>query len=362
MEKRKLLALITALVLLVPPPAWGARIKDVTSVAGMRENPLIGYGLMVGLKNSGDRSYNTPFTIQTLLSMLKRLGTTVDIRQITGMNIGVSDIRQLRDIRVENVAAVMVTATLPPFARPGQILDVQVSSLGDARSLEGGNLLLTPLKGANGEVYAVAQGILPVNRNPRSYRRKTTSIPTVGVIQNAAIVEKLVTTNFATKSRFQLLLKRPDFTTANSIVTRVNATFGDGTAKGLDAGAVELKLPPDYKGDPFGFISRVEVLEVTIDSVAKVVLDEKTGTVVIGSNVEVNSVAISIGDMTVEVRSPFVQIEPSEKEKLNVLNRNADISDLVRALNALGVSPRDLVAIFRSLRAAGALNAELEIL
>jgi len=362
--KLKSSVILLALLMVVSTTAESARIKDISSVGGMRENQLIGYGLMVGLKNSGDRSTKTPFTIQTLLSMLKRLGTTVDLRQITGQGLGVSDTRRLRDIRVENIAAVMVTARLLPFAKPGQKLDVRVSSLGDARSLEGGTLLLTPLKAANGEVYAVAQGVMPINLKPEKRKRQDASIPTSGFIPNGGLVEKAVNVNFASKSRFQILLNSPDFTTANAMVKTINQTFGEKTSKGLDAGTVEMELPEAFKGNPFGFLSEVEVLEVHKDTVAKVVLDERTGTVIIGENVKINNVAISFGEMTVEVRSPFQSpLRPvSDKEKLNLVAQNSDISSLVQALNALGVSPGDLVAIFKSLRASGSLNAELEIL
>ncbi len=365
MKKNKLLAIFILLALAVPQQAHSARIKDISSVAGMRDNQLIGYGLMVGLHNSGDHSTKSPFTIQTLLSMLKRLGTTVDVRQLTEASLGTSDTRYLRDIRVENIAAVMITANLPPFARPGQRLDVNVSSLGDAKSLEGGTLLLTPLKAANGEVFGVAQGTLPTRMKSKSKKQRTLHIPTSGVISGGGIVEKRVNIDFASKSRFQILLNRPDFSTANSVVNAANQTFGEKTAKGLDAGTVELILPEEFKGNPFGFLSVLEVLEVQRDSVAKVVLDEKTGTVVIGENVQINNVAISFGEITVEVKNPFLPpslATESAEEKLNVISQTSDINSLVNALNALGVSPGDLVAIFKSLRAAGALNADLEVL
>jgi flagellar P-ring protein precursor FlgI len=357
------ITLAIALIMALPGVTTGARIKDITTIGGMRDNQLIGYGLMVGLKNTGDSSYKTPFTIQTLLSMLKRLGTTVDIRQITGGNVGVSDTRKLRDVRVENVAAVMVTATLPPFAKPGSRIDVHVSSLGDASSLEGGMLLLTPLKGSDGNVYAVAQGDMKnVHNTNNGKNRRRNRIITNGVIQNAAVVEKEIIIDFASKTSFNILLNSPDFATANSMVEAVNARFGAGSARGLDGGTLEVILPIEFKGNPFGFISEVESLEVERDTVAKVVLNEKTGTVVIGQNVQISNVAISFGETTVEVKNPFYTPPPSVKEKLNMVQKNTDIKELVSALNALGVSPQDLVSIFKSLRAAGALNAELEII
>ena len=344
--------------------ADAARVKDITSVKGVRSNHLIGYGLMVGLKNSGDRSYKSPFTAQTLVSMLKRLGTTIDIRQLTGANIGVSDTRNLRDVRVENVAAVMVTASLPPFASPGQKLDVSVASLGDARSLEGGTLLLTPLKAANGEVYAVAQGTLAPKARKRKRRGRAEAVPTSGKIPNGGLVEKAVNVDFSGKSKFELLLNSPDFSTANAIVIALNEKFGERTAKGKNAGVIELTLPRSFRGNAFGFISEVESIGVKRDSIAKVVVDESSGTIVIGEFVEINNAAISIGDITLEIRRRVLAVDntPAQKEKLNVVSQNTDIKELVDALNAIGVSPQDLVAIFRSLRAAGALNAKLEIL
>ncbi|MDH5542372.1 MAG: flagellar basal body P-ring protein FlgI [Nitrospinota bacterium] len=364
--KRKLfrfIAVLLTLAVALPSGVDAARIKDISSVAGMRENQLIGYGLMVGLKNSGDRSYKTPFTIQTLLSMLKRLGTTVDIRQLSTSGMGVSQTRQLRDVRVENVAAVMVTASLPSFARPGSKIDVQVSSLGDARSLEGGTLLLTPLKAADGMVYAVAQGEFNPATDSGSKKGRGQTLYTGGLIHGGAIVEKSVDTDFAVKSTFNILLNSPDFTTASAMVFAINDRMGEGVAKGIDGGTVQVVLPESFKGDPFGFLSEIEVLNVERDVIAKVVIDEKSGTIIIGESVEINNVAISFGGMTLEVKNPFIQQTVNEKkESLNMLRRNTDIQELVRALNALGVSPRDLVAIFRSLRSAGALSAELEII
>ena len=358
------LAAVIALFIGAATTADAARIKDITSVKGIRTNHLIGYGLMVGLKNSGDRSYNSPFTVQTLIGMLKRLGTTIDIRQLTGINIGVSETRYLRDIRIENVAAVMVTASLPPFASPGQKVDVSVASLGDARSLKGGTLLLTPLKAANGEVYAVAQGTLAPKARKGRRRGRDQLTPNSGKIPNGGLVEKAVKSNFSSKSKFELLLNSPDFSTANTIVTAVNEKFGGDTAKGKDSGTIELNLPRRFRGNPFGFISELESIGVKRDSVAKVVLDESSGTVVIGEFVEVNNAAVSIGDITLQIRRRALAADaaPTGKEKLNVVPQNTDIKELVDALNAIGVSPQDLVAIFRSLRAAGALNAKLEIL
>lgn len=350
-----------ALLLAFPAAAIASRIKDISNVQGMRQNQLIGYGLMVGLKNSGDHTSKTPFTAQTLVAMLKRLGTTVDIRQLTGPQIGVSQTRFLRDVKVENVAAVMVTATLPPFSKPGTKLDVSVSSLGDARSLEGGTLLMTPLKAPNGEVYALAQGTLAITRKLNK-KSAIEAVPTTGVIADGALVEKEVPNDFAQKSQFNILLSKPDFTTASSVVAAINAKYGKDAARGLDAGTVEVMVPAKFAANPFGFISEVEVLNVTSDMPARVVLDEKSGTVVIGDNVEIHDVAISYADITLHVRRGADAPALTQQEKINVLKKNTSINDLVAALNALGVSPQDLVSIFRTLHASGALNAELEVL
>ncbi|MBI5178047.1 MAG: flagellar basal body P-ring protein FlgI [Nitrospinae bacterium] len=350
-------AMIAALILAAP--AQAARIKDIVSVSGMRQNQLIGYGLMVGLKNTGDKASKSPFTAQTLIAMLKRLGTTVDVTQLSGPQVGTSQTRYLRDLKTENAAAVMVTASLPPFAKPGQKLDISVSSLGDAKSLEGGTLLLTPLKAANGETYAVAQGTLAVTRKPSKKTDRAEAIPTQGIIPNGAIVEKEVPTEFASKSQFTLLLDKPDFATASAIVAAVNQKFGDNAARGLDAGTVELNVPAEQAASPFGFISEVEQIAVKSDMPAKVVLDEKSGTVIIGDHVEVNNVAISFADITLRIRKDQL---PAGKEPVSVIRSNANINELIAALNAMGVSPQDLVAIFRALHASGALNAELEVL
>ncbi len=366
MDKRfaKVFAAMLVIALMAPPVAMASRIKDISSIQGMRQNQLIGYGLMVGLKNTGDKSSKTPFTAQTLIAMLKRLGTTVDVTQLSNQIMGSSQTRHLSDLRMENVAAVMVTASLPPFAKPGQKLDVSVASLGDAKSLEGGTLLLTPLKAANGEIYAVAQGTLPVSRKNAGKKKETfESIPTQGSIANGAIVEKEIPNEFAGKSQFTLLLDRPDFATASSVVNSVNEKYGAQAARGLDGGTIELTVPQKFSANPFGFISEIELVDVKSDMPAKVVLDERNGTVIIGDHVEVGNIAISFADITIRIRSVKDQVQaPSIKEKLNIIKANSNINELTSALNALGVSPADLVAIFRALHASGALNAELEIL
>ncbi|MBI3581894.1 MAG: flagellar basal body P-ring protein FlgI [Nitrospinae bacterium] len=360
--KRTVVTIFMAAALL-PPAAGASRIKDMATVAGMRQNQLIGYGLMVGLKNTGDRSWNTPFTAQTLIAMLKRLGTTVDVTQLWSTQTEVSQTRFLQDVRIENVAAVMVTANLPAFSKPGQKIDASVASLGDARSLEGGTLLITPLKAANGETYAVAQGSFPMLRKTDKKREIFDQTPTQGIITGGAIVEKEVHNEFASKTKFTLLLDKPDFTTASRVAAEINKKYGDGTAKGADAVSIEVGVPPASQADGLAFISELESLEVKTDAPARVVLDERSGAVIIGEHVEVGNVAISIADMTVRIRREGGAPEtPAAKEKLNVIKPNANITELVNALNALGVSPGDLAAIFKALHSAGALNGELEIL
>lgn len=361
--KKTMVAILTAAFLL-PYQAEAARIKDVASVAGMRNNQLLGYGLMVGLKNTGDRSYKTPFTAQTLIAMLKRLGTTVDVTQLYSTQTDMSQTRFLQDVRMENVAAVMVTATLPPFSKPGQKIDVNVASLGDARSLEGGTLLITPLKAANGDTYAVAQGTLPMLRKTEKKKEIFEQISTQGIITGGALVEKEIPNEFASKTKFNLQLERPDFGTVTFIVAEINKKYGEGTSRGLDGGSIEVNIPASFQANSFAFISDLESIDVKSDMPARVVLDERSGTIIIGEHVEVGNVAISIADMTVKIKrdKEAPDAPPATKEKLNMMKGNSNLNELVNALNALGVSPGDMVAIFKALHASGALNAELEIL
>jgi flagellar P-ring protein precursor FlgI len=351
--------------------AEAARLKDIASIGGVRDNQLIGYGLVVGLRNTGDNYYNSQFTIQTLLSMMEKLGTTVDVRQ-------------LYDVRIHNIAAVMVTANLSAFARVGGRIDVTVSSLGDARSLEGGTLLMTPLKAPNGEIYAVAQGAVSVGgafmaQAERASVRKNHT--TVGKIAGGAIIEREVRFDFNNKEGFNLILHRPDFTTALNVAKAINTSMGEESAFPSDSGTVNVKIPEKFKAKLVEMVGQIESLDVGVDNRAKVVLDERTGTIAIGDNVRLSSAAISHGELIVEIKEQLRVIQPppltlgqtaaapesaitiKEKgERLIVVPAAANIGDLVKALNAIGVSPRDLIAIFQSLKAVGALQAELEIL
>ncbi|MEK6590718.1 MAG: flagellar basal body P-ring protein FlgI, partial [Nitrospinota bacterium] len=348
-----------------------ARIKDIVSISGVRDNQLIGYGLVVGLRNTGDNYFNSQFTIQTLLSMLEKLGTTVDVRQ-------------LFDVRIQNVAAVMVTANLPPFARIGGRIDVTVSSLGDARSLEGGTLLITPLKAPNGEIYAVAQGAVSgggaflIEAERATVRR---GHATVGKIAGGAIIEREISFDFNKKEGLSLILHRPDFTTALNIANAINTSLGETLAFPLDSGTISLKIPEKFRVKLVEMMGQVESLDVNVDNRAKVVLDERTGTVAIGENVRLSSAAISHGELTVEIKEQLRVIQPppftlgqplvipesaitvkERAEKVMLVPATVNIGDLVKALNAVGASTRDLIAIFQSLKAVGALQAELEML
>lgn len=367
----KILIIALTLTLTLTLTSHAIRIKDIANIGGIRDNQLIGYGLVVGLKNTGDNSYNSRFTTQTLLSMLEKLGTTVDVRQ-------------LLDVRIENIAAVMVTANLTPFAKIGGRLDVTVSSLGDARSLEGGTLLMTPLKAPNGEIYAVAQGAVSVGGAFRAEAERASvqkNHTTVGKITGGAIVERDVPFDFNKKDSLNLVLYRPDFTTALNVTKAVNASLGEAMAFPLDSGTINIKIPDKLKGRLVEMMAQIESLDVSVDNRAKVVLDERTGTVAIGENVKISSAAISHGELIVEIKEQLKVIQPppltvgqpmaapestitvrEKGERVLLVPTAANIGDLVKALNAVGVSPRDLIAIFQSLKAVGALQAELEIL
>ncbi len=372
-------------MLMAATPAQAERLKDIASLKGVRGNQLIGYGLVVGLKGSGDKSYKSPFTIQTLLSMLERLGTTVDVQKLVDPRLGVSDVRQLRDVRVENVAAVMVTGSLPPFAQVGSAIDVTVSSLGDARSLAGGTLLLTPMKAANGDIFAVAQGSVSVGGSSRDCGpRPCGSLrggghQTVAKIAGGALVEKEVGFDFASMEEFSFSMSHPDFTTTQRAVEAINAQMGGQIAHARDSGTVLVTVPADYANDKVRFIAELEKIDITPDSMAKVVLDERTGTIVIGQNVKIDRVAISHGNLTIRVGGDTApipgnamvvpdtilsveEIRTGNSDRVMELNAGASIGDMVKALNAMGIAPRDLISIFQTLKTSGALQAQLEII
>ncbi|MCG3110448.1 MAG: flagellar basal body P-ring protein FlgI [Candidatus Manganitrophus sp. SB1] len=366
--QKGLVLLVGIFFSVLPIDAEAVRIKDIAAVEGVRENSLIGYGLVIGLNGTGDKT-GTTFTVQTLSSMLKKMGIAVEPSAV----------------KVKNVAAVMVTAKLPPFVKTGSRIDVVVSSLGDATSLQGGTLLLTPLKGADQQVYAVAQG--PISIGGFIGGKEGDSVqknhPTAGRVAEGAQVEKEVGFPFLHKERFNLLLRQQDFTTALRISQAINAQLGgESVASAVDSGTITLQVPDFYKGRLVELLAAIESLEVTVDLPARVVVNERTGTIVMGDQVRISEVAVSHGNLTIRVKTDFQvsqpppfapegsetvvvpqrQTEVREEDAQILMLRGATIGEVVRGLNAIGVTPRDLIAILQAIKAAGALQAELEIL
>ncbi len=356
--------------------AGKVRIKDIVSFEGVRDNQLVGYGLVVGLKGTGDDLKSTPYSKETIISMLERLGVNVRDQALT--------------LKSKNIAAVMVTADLPPFSRHGSRIDVTVSAIGTAKDLLGGTLLVTPLVGADGAVYAVSQGPVATNAFGASGKTGTSitkGVPTSGKITNGAIVEKEV--GFELKNTFTLnmSLHNADFTTAKRIADRINQfakdkKFGTALGEALDPATVRLTIPPQYRQNPLSFITQIEQLMVTPDQAAKVIIDEQNGVIVMGHNVRISTVAISHGNLTIKITetpqvsqpNPFsttgetkvvertgITIDEGEDRKLTVLNEGVTLQELVNGLNSLGVNPRDMIAILQNIKAAGALQAELEV-
>ena len=369
MLKKSILILII-LTLLVPSQGEAfSRLKDITSTQGVRHNILIGYGLVVGLNGTGDTSSNTQYTRISLASMFERLGVKVD-----------------KDaIKTNSVAAVIVTAHLPPFARNGSRVDVEISSVGDAKSLLGGTLIATPLQGADGEVYAVAQGPLAVGGFQAQGQTETVTkgVPTSAKITNGATVEKEI--NFDLNKMQQILfhLKNPDFTTAKRISTAINEKFFLPIAFPLDLATVRVKVPSQYHGKIVDFMSKLEEISVKPDNPAKVIMNENSGIIVMGEHVRINRVAIAQANLIIGVQNtqnviqpgPFthveeatvvgdttINIDENSDARMRILEHAASLSDLVAGLNALGVGPRDLMTILQSIKAAGALQADLEII
>jgi len=361
-------ALALALLLGAAPPGLAARVKDLAAVKGVRENQIIGYGLVVGLNGSGDKT-GTEFTVRSLSSLLAKLGIGIDAEAV----------------QVKNVAAVMVTSSLPAFARNGSRLDAVISSLGDATSLEGGTLLMTPLFGTDGQVYAIAQGPVSVggfSAGGGAGPTQQKNHPTVGRIASGATVERELLNLLSSRSQLELALGIPDFTTALRTAAAINAALGSGVARAVDAGTIQLALPAGGDEAIVRFLAQVEAIEVRPDHRARVVLNERTGTVVMGADVSISTVAVAHGNLTVTVRAenqvsqpePFSRLGETvvvqnqdltveeEAAQLTLVQGPVTIAELVRGLNALGVTPRDLIAILQAIRAAGALSAELEIL
>jgi len=351
-------------------PAFAqSRIKDIAQFEGVRENQLVGYGLVVGLDGTGDTLQNSAFTRQSLIAMLERLG--VNTRN--------------SNLKTDNVAAVMVTANLPPFARHGTRIDVTVSALGDATSLQGGTLLATPLLGANGEVYAVGQGPVAVGgfSAQGDAASVTKGVPTSGRITNGAIVENEVNFDFASLHSLRLALNHPDMTTARRITRAINTSFNLPVARTLDPGTVNITVPADRQADMVGFLADVEQLMVQPDDLANVVINEETGVIVMGSSVRLSTVAIAQGNLTIRITetpqvsqpNPLaqqgqtvvvprtdIQVDEEDGNKMAVVKEGVTLQELVDGLNALGVGPRDMISILQALKAAGALHANVEVM
>ena len=361
--------ILTVLILLgYATCASGARIKDIASLKGVRSNQLVGYGLVIGLNGTGD-STQTKFTTQTLVNMMERLG-----------------IHALSDkVKVSNVAGVMVTASLPPFAKKGSTLDVLVSSIGDAKSLQGGTLVMTPLKGADNNVYAIAQGALLVGGFASSGAAGggvSKNHPTVARIPGGALIEREVPFDFNSLKDITIALDNPDFTTALRVSNAINSQMKAISATPVDAGTVKINIPGNYDGNHVGLVASLEQIEIQPDTQAKIVLSERTGTVIMGEKVMISPVAIAHGNLSVEIKekknvsqpAPFsqghtvttpetdVNISEEKKQLLVVSPEKADLGSVVKALNAIGVSPRDLITVFQAIKASGALQAELEII
>jgi flagellar P-ring protein precursor FlgI len=349
-----------------------ARIKDIATLNGVRTNQLIGYGLVTGLNGTGDNLDNTIFTRQAIYNMMVRSGISIDPND-------------LDDVKIDNIAAVMVTSTLPAFANPGTLLDVQVSSMGDADSLAGGTLLMTPLKGADGEVYAVAQGALAIGAF--SFGGKAAKAqknhPTVGRIPNGAIVESTVPFRLGSNGTLTYQLNNADFTTATRMSESINTIFGNSTAFPQNSGTVVVTIPENQRNQVVSFVSDIESIDIASDSVARVVVNERTGTIVMGKDVQLSTVAVSHGNLTLVVKETEDIVQPNpfgegvtaatqdtslevreEGGQLTVLNlpRGVNIGDIANALNAIGATPRDLIAIFQAIKASGSMHGELIIL
>lgn len=325
-----------AVILLFPRIGNAARLKDIASVKGVRENILIGYGIVVGLKGTGDSS--TDITSQSLTRLFAKLGL---------------DIQNNANVKSKNAAAVIATATLPPFARVGNHLDVTVSSIGDAASLEGGMLLVTPLRAGDQNVYAVAQGPVSIGSLVDGASK---NFPTMGRVVSGATIEKDIDSNFAGKKNFRLALHNPDFTTAARVVGMINGELGGKFASARDSDTIDVVVPFHYEGNSVELLALIENININVDSRARVVLNERTGTVVMGDHVHILPVAISHGDLAIEIKGAAKGTKP---ERVSELKSGATVSDLVKALNTLGVHPKDLTAIFQSLKETGALQAEL---
>ncbi len=358
---------ILIIIAIIHSTAKGVRLKDIVDVEGVRGNYLIGYGLVVGLKQTGDGD-QTKFTVQSVVNMLQRFGITVPKDQV----------------KLKNVAAVLVTAYLPAYVKPGQRIDVTVSTLGDAKSLQGGTLLMTPLKGPDGKVYAIAQGPVSIGGFAAGGAGGGVQVnhPTVGRVPEGAIVEREVPMEDLNHlQKLTLSLRDGDFTTVSEVANLINLYLKGHYAVPKDLRTVEVKVPKSYQGKVVDLLAEIGNLEVTPDVPARVVIDERTGTVVMGENVRISKVAVAHGNLSVEIKetpqvfqpypfspgqtvvTPQTQVKAKEqKARIVVLEEGATLGELIRALNAVGATPRDLIAILQAIKAAGALHAELIII
>jgi flagellar P-ring protein precursor FlgI len=367
-------AILAAILIACAPAAAGAtsRIKDLANVEGVRQNQLIGYGLVVGLNGTGDTLNNIPFTKQSLTAMLERLG--VNIRGAA----------QQQTLRTGNVAAVMVTANLPAFGTQGTRVDVTVSALGDAKSLQGGTLLVTPLLGADGNVYAVAQGSLAIAgfAAEGEAAKIVRGVPTVGRISNGALIEREIDFALNRLNQLRLALRNPDFTTAKRIAMAINDYIGAPTAEPIDPATVVITVPDRFRGNVVALLTDVEQLQVEPDLPAKIVIDERSGVIVMGRDVRVSTVAVAQGNLTVAITEtpqvsqpqPFsrggrTEVVPrtqvgvhEDGKKLGVIKDGVSLQQVVDGLNALGIGPRDMIAILQAIKAAGAIQADIEVM
>lgn len=347
---------------------FDVRVKDLADIEGVRSNQLIGYGLVVGLNKTGDRVQQNLYARQTLQNLLERMG-------ISATSAG---------LKPENVATVLVTSTLPPFVRQGSKIDVTVSSIGDAKSLQGGTLILTSLKGIDGQVYAIAQGSVSIGgiaADGGEGNSVSINHPTVGRVPNGATVERSVQAELAPNNQLTLVLRNEDFSTSAKLNKAINAKFGAGTAKALDGRNVEVYLPSDYTDNRVGFIAELENLRLTPEKIAKVIINERTGTIIMGNEVRIASVGISQGGVTVRIGTDYDVYQPAPLTKVTenqvitkttvdvkekkptsvILPDGATVDEVVRGLRSLGVSARDIISILQAIKSAGALNAELDM-
>lgn len=369
-----------------PSASYSARIKDISSIKGIRQNQLLGYGLIIGLNGTGDKG-GTKFTIQGLVNMLEHMGVHVDPDEV----------------KVKNVAAVVVSAKLPPFARIGKKIDVTLSSIGDAKSLQGGTLLLTPLKGVDGKVYALAQGPVSIggySAGGAAGGGVTKNHPTVGKISGGANIEKEIPLSIMSQNELTIMLNNADFNTANRAAKAINLRIGENVAEPIDSGTLKFRIPEKFKNQVVKLIAQIGEIQVEPDSIAKVIVNEKTGTVVVGENVRIQKVAVAHGNLSINIKEkknvsqpqPFAPsgagvapqqtqggtvVAPGgstvvtsesqvavaeENSRLLLIPKGRTIGELVNALNAIGVTPRDLITILQAIKAAGALQGELEII